>query len=317
MVVEHSGLDGLDLTPLWGRVASAIKTFKPSTQLQTASRPTTEVALNEVVLQPDPETAQHIAILKASLLQSSGPDLQGLRMPYAQAILPELGTRFLLSQRAPVKAVIDVTFLLAVRLLLGRCVASTTPVGVAHFHRSRVDIVLTMNPVVKAFCDAAAATYSETSNGVVKGSARDQASLDALLRAAAAQVMAGVQAALAGRSHIRVFELVGWLWKQQQQEGPEMPPVPRFLEDKLFRGRQGDPYVNGQTMGFEADLGADNFLYLDPDPNLFWACLIPHEDDVSVSICGGSEERTASFVKCLHQAASTVRRILDSPELKV
>lgn len=317
VVVEHSGLDGLDLTPLWGRVASAIKTFKPSTQSQTASRPTTEVALNEVVLQPDPETAQHIATLKASLLQSSGPDLQGLRMPYAQAILPELGTKFLLSKRAPVKAVIDVTFLLAVRLLLGRCVASTTPVGVAHFHRSRVDIVLTMNPAVKAFCDSAAATYSETSKGVVQGSARDQASLDSLLRAAAAQVTAGVHAALAGRSHIRVFELVGWLWKQQQQERSDMPLVPRFLEDKLFRGRQGDPYVNGQTMGFEADLGADNFLYLDPDPNLFWACLIPHEDDVSVSICGGSEERTASFVKCLHQAASTVRRILDSPELKV
>lgn len=317
VVVEHSGLDGLDLTPLWGRIASAIKTFKPSTQPKITSGSAPKISLNEIVLTPDPETAQQIAALKASLLQSSGPDLRGLQMPYAQAIIPELGTKFLLSQRAPVKAVIDVTFLLAVRLLLGHCVAATTPVGVAHFHRSRVDIVLTMNPAVKAFCNAAAATYGETNDGVVKLSAQDQASLDSLLRAAAAQVTASVQAALAGRSHIRVFELVGWLWKQQHQEGPEMPPVPRFLEDKLFRGRQGDPYVNGQTMGFEADLGADNFLYLDPDPNLFWACLIPHEDDVSASICGGSEERTANFVKCLHQAANIVRSILEPPETKL
>lgn len=317
VVVEHSGLDGLDLTPLWGRIASAIKSFMPSTQIHTTSDLMPVVTLNEIVLHPDPETAQYIATMKANLLEFSGPNLQVLHMPYAQAILPELGTKFLLSKRAPVKAVIDVTFLLAVRLLLGRCVAATTPVGVAHFHRSRVDIVLTVNEAVKAFCDAAAVTYDETSDGVVNGPSQNQASLNSLLRVAAAQVTAGVQAALAGRSHIRVFELVAWLWKQEQQKGPGMAPVPRFLEDKLFRGRPGDPYVNGQTMGFEADLGADNFLYLDPDPNLFWACLIPHEEDVSVSICGGSEERTASFVKCLHQAASIVRRILDSSELKV
>lgn len=316
VAVEHSSLDGLDLMPLWGRIASAIKTFMPLSQPQTASDPATRIALNEIILHPDPETAQHIATMKASLLQSSGPDLQELHMPYAKAVLPELGTKFLLSHRAPVKAVIDVIFLLAVRLLLGRCVAATTPVGVAHFHRSRVDIVLTVTPAVKAFCDAAASTYQETSEGDCSGSAQDLASLDTLLRAAAAQVTAGVQAALDGRSHIRVFELISWLWKQQQQQGQGIPPVPRFLEDKLFRGRQGDPYVNGQTMGFEADLGADNFLYLDPDPNLFWTCLIPHEEDVRVSICGGSEERTARFVECLHQAASIVRGILARSESK-
>ncbi|OIW26902.1 beta-ketoacyl synthase domain-containing protein [Coniochaeta ligniaria NRRL 30616] len=315
LITEHGILDGTAAAGLLDSISNAIKAdaaagstghngHQPSNGHSSSS-----VELNEVVLKMTPEIDRHATALRKRYQQATS------RSTYVREQLDEFGTDFLLQSRVPVKGAIDATFQLALRLFFGQNMSSWEPTSGAVFHAGRADAMQRATPAVNAFCDAAAGVYTEVQGGDEQSAAnrgtRDQ--LRALLLAATKSLNAGMQTLLAGRGSQRVFEVLAYLWPTTTDDGGGAPK-PDFLGDMVFFGRPGPP-IFAQTNSLEGEMTVEDFVHLMPDADGFWSFISPEKEKISVSLTGGSQERTAAFVKELHRAARIMRDIVREPSL--
>jgi hypothetical protein len=216
------------------------------------------VQLDEVVLQTTPEIDSHIATLRERFLQKTSAST------YVREDLVEFGSDWLMKSRAPVKGVIDMTFQLAVRLFFGRNMLSWEPTSTVHFHKGRSDAIQRATPAVNAFCDAAANLSEDPS--------METSELRSLLSAAVAEMRSGMVAMVEGRSYLRVFEALSYLWPADATT-----PKPRFLGEMTFFGRPNPP-IFAQSNTLDSDMIIDDFVHLLPDTNGFWSFLTPAKD---------------------------------------
>ncbi|KAK8040976.1 hypothetical protein PG994_013983 [Apiospora phragmitis] len=289
-IQEHGTIDGTTPARLLEWVGTALG--KHSVYTVTPKANLDGVELDELVLQTTPEIDNHNEGLRKQFLEKTSAST------YVREPLDEFGTDFLVQSRTPAKGVIDLTFQLAVRLFFGRNMNSWEPTSSAHFHMGRSDAVQRASPAVNAFCDTATKACDDYS---------DLSGLRALLLGATKQIKAGMETMLSGRSYLRVFEALISLW-------PADTPLPRFLGEHVFFGRP-DPPIFAQVNLLESDKSeiiVEDFVHLLGDTDGFWPFIIPDKKQIRVSLTGGSQERTAAFVRDLHRAASMVRRIVET-----
>nr|ALQ32923.1 putative polyketide synthase [Fusarium redolens] len=286
MLTEHGILDGTTVTRLLDWISNRMDAYTPQTGGQLASDQSIQVELEEVVLQMTPELEQHTVALHDKYKQATS------KSTYVREQLSEFGTEFLIQSRMPAKGVIDVTFQLAIRLFFGKNMLSWEPTSGTLFHAGRPDAMQRATPAVNAFCDAAAESPQ----------VRDTAQLRRLLLEAAKSINAGIKMQLLGRGSQRLFEVMSYSW-------PANEPKPAFLSDMVFFGRPSPP-IFAQTNSLEGKMTVDDFVHLMPDTDGFWSFISPDKNTLSVSLTGGSRERTAAFVKELHRAASIIQDIV-------
>ncbi|KAI1498194.1 putative polyketide synthase [Biscogniauxia marginata] len=301
MIMEHGMIDGTTSARLSQWIMDAVNEYVPGLGTNHDQRSAKSIQLDRVVLQSTPEIEKHMEVLRRRFLGYTSP----ASATYAQEHLTEFGTDFLMRSKVSVKGVIDLTFQLAVRFFFGRNMPSWEPVSAAHYHAGRSDGVQRATPAVVAFCDAAANVY-----GIQRqdqhGSTVDH-HLASLLRAATKEMHAGMQNMLNGRSYLRVFEVVSWLWPSS--EDAAAIPRPHFLDELIFFGRPF-PAIFAQSNAVEGKIPADDFVHLMPFGEGFWAIMVPEKDKIRVSLCGRSQERSAAFTEQLHRAARIMRDIV-------
>jgi len=276
LITEHGGVDGITSARLSEWIATAIDEYLPSgSHHDQKDSSLSKIDLEEVVLQTTAEIESHMNVLRHRFHEYTSAGT------YMREHLTEFGTDFLVQAKVPVKQVVDITFQLAVRLFYGRNLPSWESVSIAHYHQSRTEAVQRAVPAVAAFCDAAAEAYHDQDG---KGAASVAVPrLAALLSAATKQMHADMQSMLSGRSHVRVMELLNWLWPSKAGI-----PKPRLLSESLFNGK---PSIFAQSNALEANMVIDDFVSLLPNPDGFWAIMMPEK---------------SSYVKYLQKAASRV-----------
>ncbi|KIL88674.1 polyketide synthase [Fusarium avenaceum] len=282
MLTEHGILDGTTVTRLLDWISERMDAYTP----QTSSDQSLSVKLEEVILQMTPKLKEHTVALHDKYKQATS------KSTYVREQLGEFGTDFLIRSRVPVKGVIDVTFQLAIRLFFGKNMLSWEPTSGTLFHAGRPDAMQRATPAVNAFCDAAAQYPQEI----------DTAQLRGLLLRATKSINAGMKMQLLGRGSQRLFEVMSYSW-------PTNEPKPAFLSDMVFFGRPSPP-IFAQTNSLEGKMTVDDFVHLMPDTDGFWSFISPDKNNLSVSLTGGSKERTATFIKELHRAASIIQEIV-------
>ncbi|KAF5548075.1 polyketide synthase [Fusarium phyllophilum] len=289
MLTEHSILDGTTATRLLEWISDAMDAY-PSLENShhTESRLNGNVNLEEFVLHMTPDLEKHTITLREKYHEATS------KSTYAREQLNEFGTDFLLQSRVPIKGIIDLTFQLAVRLFFGRNMISWEPTAGTLFHAGRPDAMQRATPAVNAFCDAAALFNHNV----------DITQLRALLLEAAKSINAGMKQQLLGRGSQRVFEVLSYSW-------PADEPKPPFLRDMVFFGRPSAP-IFSQTNSLEGKITVEDFVHLMPDADGFWSFINPEKNFISVSLTGGSQERTAAFIKELHRAASIIRSVVSA-----
>ncbi|KAK3315855.1 hypothetical protein B0H66DRAFT_498897 [Apodospora peruviana] len=287
-ITEHGIVDGNTPVRLVEWVAKGMASYTRTSQPKKIA-----VKLKEVTLQTTPEIDSQIGALRKKFAATTS------RHAYVRETLPEFGVDYLMESGAPVKGVIDLTFQLAVRLSFGRNMLSWEPMSAAHFHTGRSDALQRATPAVNAFCDAAASSSSSLSNSELKQ----------LLLAATKQMNGNMASMLAtGRSYLRTFEVISYLWDQYANGEPK----PAFLGEHVFFGRPFPP-VFAQTNAFdlEADTGnpVDDFVHLVNDADGLWSILVPERTGIRFSLTGGSD-KVGGFVKRLHEAAGIMKEIV-------
>ncbi|KAH7141842.1 beta-ketoacyl synthase domain-containing protein [Dactylonectria macrodidyma] len=301
LITEHGILDGTAAARLLEWIANAMEAHPAGAASLNGQQPSgghssSEMDLNEVVLQTTPEIEDHAIVLRERYRQATSSST------YVREQLDEFGTDFLLQSRVPVKGVIDLTFQLALRMFFGQNMISWEPTSGALFHAGRADAMQRATPAVNAFCDAAAEVYQVQDYEADRGTT---APLRALLLEATKSMNAGIQILLTGRSSQRVFEVLAYLWPTTNDKAPK----PAFLSEMVFFGRPSPP-IFAQTNSLEGEMTVEDFVHLMPDTDGFWSFISPEKNSISVSLTGGSQERTAAFVKELHRAARIMRDIV-------
>ncbi|KAF4443739.1 beta-ketoacyl synthase domain-containing protein [Fusarium austroafricanum] len=289
MITEHSTLDGTTATRLLEWISDTMDAYHSlENSHHTESLLNGKVILEEFVLHMTPDLEKHTITLREKYHEATS------KSTYAREQLDEFGTDFLLRSRVPVKGVIDVTFQLAVRLFFGRNMLSWEPTAGTIFHAGRPDAMQRATPAVNTFCDAAALLDHDV----------DITELRALLMEATKSINASMKQQLLGRGSQRLFEVLSYLW-------PADEPKPPFLSDMVFFGRPSAP-IFSQTNSLEGKMTVENFVHLMPDADGFWSFINPEKNFISVSLTGGSQGRTAAFIKELHHAASIIRRVVSA-----
>lgn len=302
LITEHGILDGTTATRLLEWIAMAMESYSAGSTSRNGHTSGDHISseikkLNEVTLEMTPEIEGHALTLGKIYQQATSAST------YVREQLDEFGTAFLLQSRVPVKGVIDLTFQLAVRLFFGQNMTSWEPTSGALFHAGRADALQRATPAVNAFCNAAVTVYHDQSNQEDSGTS---AELRALLLAATKSTNAGMQTLLlTGRGSQRVFEVLSYLWPKSNMDAPK----PAFLSDMVFFGRPSPP-IFAQTNSLEGEMIVEDFVHLMQDTDGFWSFICPENNTISVSLTGGSPERTAAFVKELHRAARIIRDIV-------
>ncbi|KAF4332179.1 polyketide synthase [Fusarium beomiforme] len=287
MLTEHSTLDGTTATRLLEWISNAMDAY-PSRENShhIESHLDDNVNLEEFVLQMTPDIEQHTVILREKYHKATS------KSTYVREQLDEFGTEFLLQSRVPVKGVIDLTFQLAVRLFFGRNMTAWEPTAGTLYHAGRPDAMQRATPEVNTFCDAAAQLDQDI----------DITQLRALLLEATKSINTGMKQQLMGRGSQRLFEVLSYSWPADEQKPP-------FLSDLVFFGRPSAP-IFSQTNSLEGKMTVEDFVHLMPDTDGFWSFISPEKNIISVSLTGGSQERTAAFIKELHHAASIIRNVV-------
>lgn len=299
-ITEHGIIDGTTPARLLEYIHAGITSYSDDStttngHLNGVNGSSSSIELDEVVLQTTPEIDNRMLVLADRFQQTTSA------ATYVREQLDEFGTDFLIQSRAPVKGVIDLTFQLAVRLFFGQNMLSWEPMTAVHFHTGRADAMQRASPAVNTFCDAAAKLYHPQEQ-----QPEDMAQLKGLLQSAAKEMQAGMQAMLGGRSYLRVFEVLSYLWPADAGA-----PKPAFLGDMVFFGRPHPP-IFAQSNALDSDIVVDDFVHLMPDADGFWAILCPEKDKIRISFTGGSAERTTAFAKDLHSAAEIMRDIVQA-----
>jgi hypothetical protein len=247
-ITEHGIVDGTTPARLIEWISKGMKSYSAESNGHVNVE---GIELEEVVLQTTPEIESQMDTLRKTFLRNTSAST------YVREYLEEFGTNFLVNSRAPVKGVIDLTFQLAVRLFFGKNMLSWEPMSASHFHTGRADAMQRASPSVNKFCDAAA------------DQSVNKAQLKALLLAATRQMNVGMQTMLNGRSYLRVFEVLSYLWPSEGST-----PKPRFLSEMIFFGRPYPPLF-WQSNAVDSDIVVEDFVQLMPDGNGFWSIIAP------------------------------------------
>lgn len=265
-ITEHGIIDGTTPARLLEWIATAMENYaaeSTSRNGQLNGHGSSGIKLVEVALQTTPEIEKHIVALKEKYHRTTSTST------YVREQLDEFGTDFLVQSRAPVKGVIDLTFQLAVRLFFGQNMLSWEPMSAASFHTGRSDAMQRATPAVNGFCDAAVEAYQ----------GRDQQTdpdtcvqLRAHLLAATKSMNAGMQTLLNGRSYLRVFEVLSYLWPTTNASVPK----PAFLSEMVFFGSPHPP-IFAQSNAVDSEMIIDDFVHLMPDSDGFWSFLSPEK----------------------------------------
>lgn len=260
-ITEHGMIDGTTPGRLIEWLAAGMANYSAEASVlngQLNGDHSSQVELKEVVLETTPEIERHMVILRKRFKQNTSAST------YVREQLDEFGTDFLVKSRAPVKGVIDLTFQLAIRLFFGESMLSWEPTSGAHFHKGRADALQRASPAVNAFCDAAAE--------LSEGQGHNVAQVKALLLAATKQMNIGMQTVLSGRSYLRVFEVLSYLWPT----GGSIPK-PRFLSEVVFFGRPRPP-IFFQSNSIDAEVIVEDFVQLIANPDGFWSMMVPEKN---------------------------------------
>ncbi|KAF4848553.1 Highly reducing polyketide synthase AFT9-1 [Colletotrichum siamense] len=292
-ITEHGIIDGTTPARLLEWLSAAMDKPMPESPARLNGNSSSHITLHEFVLETTPEVENRIGLVRKQYVDNTSV------ATYVREELTEFGTDFLVGSRVSAKGVVDITFQLALRLFFGHNVPSWEPTSAAHFHTGRSDAVQRAVPAVVAFCDAAAQAYRHREESEQAGR------LAALLSAATKKMNVDMQTMLNGRSYLRLFEVLSYLWPAEAGS----PPKPRFLGEHVFFGRPHPP-VFAQSNGLEGDIMFQDFVHLMADTDGFWSILVPEKDRIRFSLTGGSQERTRAFVKELRCAARIVRGIL-------
>lgn len=267
-ITEHGAVDGTTPARLSEWMVAAMDEYSPNSRgndKQLNGSLSSRIELYEVILQTTPEIESHINVLRNRFVEYTSPSTR----TYVREHLTEFGTDFLLQNKVPIKGVIDITFQLALRLFFGRNVPAWEPTSAAHYHTGRSDAVQKATPAVVAFCDAAAAIYKDQDQGQHSEIVR----LAALLSLATKQMHADLQTMLNGRSYMRVFEVLSWLWPSN-----DSTPKPRFLSEHIFFGKPF-PSIFAQSNGLDTDMVVEDFATLLPDAEGFWTIILPKKNE--------------------------------------
>ena len=265
-ITEHGIIDGTTPARLLEWMVTAIDEYMPSSnQDQLNGRLTSRTELAEVILQTTPEIEGHISVLRNRFLEYTSP----ANRTYVREHLTEFGTDFLVQGKVSIKAVVDITFQLALRLFFGRNIPSWEPTSAAHYHTGRSDAVQKATPTVVTFCDAAAKAYQDQDQSQPGQTAR----LAALLSPATKQMHADMLTMLNGRSYMRVFEVLSWLWPSDAGT-----PKPRFLSEHIFFGKPF-PTIFAQSNGLDTEMVVEDFATLLPDAEGFWTIIWPEKSE--------------------------------------
>ncbi len=267
-ITEHGVIDGTTSARLFEWMVTAIDEYLPSSSIdhdQLNGSLSSRIELDEVVLQTTPEIESHIKVLRSRFLEYTSPATR----TYVREHLTEFGTDFLVQGKVSIKGVVDITFQLALRLFFGRNIPSWEPTSAAHYHTGRSDAVQKATPAVVTFCDAATEAYQDRDQSQHGKTAR----LAALLSPATKQMHADMQTMLNGRSYMRVFEVLSWLWPSNAGT-----PKPRFLSEHLFFGKPF-PTIFAQSNGLDTEMVVDDFATLLPDTEGFWTIMWPEKSE--------------------------------------
>ena len=267
-ITEHGIIDGTTPARLLEWMVTAIDEYLPSSSIeheQPNGSLSPRIELDEVVLQTTPEIHSHINVLRDRFLEYTSP----VTRTYVREHLTEFGTDFLVQNKVSIKGVVDITFQLALRLFFGRNIPSWEPTSTAHYHTGRSDAVQKASPAVVTFCDAVAEVYQDQDQGQHGKTAR----LAALLSPATKQMQADMQTMLNGRSYMRVFEVLSWLWPSNTGT-----PKPRFLREHIFFGKPF-PTIFAQSNGLDAEIVVEDFAHLLSDTEGFWTIILPEKSE--------------------------------------
>jgi Choline/Carnitine o-acyltransferase len=267
-ITEHGVIDGTTPARLLEWIVAAIDEYLPSSSIdhdQLNGSLSSRMELDEVVLQTTPEVESHMNVLRNRFLEYTLPTTR----TYVREHLTEFGTDFLVQGKVSIKGVVDITFQLALRLFFGRNIPSWEPTSAAHYHTGRSDAVQKATPAVVTFCDAAAEAYQDQDQSQHGNTAR----LAALLSLATKQMQADMQAMLNGRSYMRVFEVLSWLWPSNADT-----PKPRFLSEHLFFGKPF-PTIFAQSNGLDTEIVVEDFATLLLDTEGFWTIIMPEKSE--------------------------------------
>ena len=267
-ITEHGIIDGTTPARLFEWMATAMDRYLPSPSDdhdQVNGSLSSRIELDEVVLQTTPEIESHINVLRNRFLEYTSPATR----TYVREHLTEFGTDFLAQGKVPIKGVVDITFQLALRLFFGRNIPSWEPTSAAHYHTGRSDAMQKAAPAVITFCDAAAEIDQDQDQSQHGKKAR----LAALLSSATKQMHADMQTTLNGRSYMRVFEVLSWLWPSDAGT-----PKPRFLSELLFFGKPF-PTIFAQSNGLDTEMVVEDFAHLLTDTEGFWTIILPEKSE--------------------------------------
>ena len=267
-ITEHGIIDGTTPARLSEYVATAINEYSPSSSDnhdQLNGSLSSGIKPDEIVLRTTPDIESHITVLRNRFLEYTSPATR----TYVGEQLTEFGTDFLMQGKVSIKGVVDVTFQLALRLFFGQSIPSWEPTSAAHFHTGRSDAVQKTTPAVIAFCEAAAEAYQDQDQSQHGKTAR----LAALLSSATKQMTADMQTMLNGRSYMRVFEVLSWLWPSNAST-----PKPSFLSEHIFFGKPF-PSIFAQSNGLDTDIVVEDFAHLLMDTEGFWTIIMPEKSE--------------------------------------
>ena len=267
-ITEHGIIDGTTPARLFEWMATAIDEYLPSSSIdhdQPNGGLSSRIEFDKVVLQTTPEVESHINVLRNRFLEYTSPATR----TYVREHLTEFGTDFLVQGKVSIKGVIDITFQLALRLFFGRNIPSWEPTSAAHYHTGRSDAVQKATPTVVTFCDAAAEAYQDQDQSQHGTRTR----LAALLLSATKRMQADMQTMLNGRSYMRVFEVLSWLWPSTAGT-----PKPRFLSEHIFFGKPF-PTIFAQSNGLDTDIVVEDFAHLLADTEGFWTIIMPEKSE--------------------------------------
>jgi hypothetical protein len=268
-ISEHGAIDGTTQARLLEWIVKAMDEYTPqSHQLHDTSG--SRIELEDISLETPLDIKKHMNVLRRRFQEYTSPKTR----TYVRENLTEYGTDFLIKSKVSIKGVVDITFQLALRLFFGENIPAWEPTSAAHFHTGRSDAVQKATPAVVDFCEAVAEAY-EDQDQMQPGIASQLASI---MLPATKQMQTDMQTMLNGRSYMRVFEVLSYLWPSDVNT-----PKPRFLSDFIFFGKPF-PTIFAQSNGLDTEIVIEDFATLLTDSEGFWSVIMPEKNKLVVSV---------------------------------
>jgi hypothetical protein len=262
-ISEHGAIDGTTPARLLEWIVKAMDEYSPDfSQVKGVIDPSIEI--EEISLQTTPDIEDHMNLLRSRFSEYTSPEIR----TYVRENLTEYGTDFLIKSKVSIKGVVDITFQLALRLFFGENIPAWEPTSAAHFHTGRSDAVQKATPAVVDFCEAVAEVY-EDQDEVEPGITSQLASI---MLPATKQMQTDMQTMLTGRSYMRVFEVLSYLWPSEAST-----PKPSFLSDFIFFGKPF-PTIFAQSNGLDTEMVIEDFATLLTDSEGFWSVTMPEKN---------------------------------------